>query len=447
MASVTLYPSGTVTGSNGTWSNASNAYDAYTTSSAASLTYSKLATTTMWGYLSVDTSSIPDGSVINSVSAVTSISIKSDYGKGSSGSWTSCGAILCAGTTEKGTLQELSEKNKQTTLTMNDASWTIDELRNLTIKFPYTTNSYGNQDSAAVLSVYGVTITVDYTEGKKYTVSIQTGDDITIDKPNTSSIVSGGSFEVNITPTNTIRTITDNGTDISSKLIEMRPSSGGTITGNPTAYTTNGNISGTRYKNCIGKGSSQTATGNDYCNSRNSTATITYSFDFSEIPENATIDSVSVSVGGHCENTSQSTAKSEFTLYSGNTQKGSTSKFTTTSKQVVQMTAGTWTRAELQNATLQFVIGYYGGLINGVDFVVVYSIPGSDGVYYVYTINSVTEDHTILINVGGSAATPLRFKVNGQYKKVLKIYKKIGGSWTEIEASSLNRNSNYKYMG
>lgn len=184
-----------------------------------------------------------------------------------------------------------------------------------------------------------------------------------------------------------------------------------TVTSYPTAYATSGTISGTRYKNCIGKGSSTTATGNDYSKNSSSTATITYSFDFSAIPENAVIDSVSVKVGGHAESTTYSSSKKcDLQLMSGTTAKGSATHFTSTSKQVLTMDAGTWTRAELQSAKLAVTIGYYGGLVNGVDFVVEYSEAAS--------------------------ATRLRIK-DGAWKTVQKVYKKQGGSWVEFDPAEI----------
>lgn len=192
-----------------------------------------------------------------------------------------------------------------------------------------------------------------------------------------------------------------------------------TITRYPAAYSVTGSINGTRYKNCIGKGSSTTATGNDYAKSSGSTATITYTFDFSDIPENAVIESVEVKVGGHAEaNTYNSTKKCEFQLYAGDTAKGEMKHFTGTSKQVITLPSGTWTRAELQEAKLAVTIGYYGGLVNGVDFIVTYSIPSTQG-------------------------TPLRVKVSGTYKKVTKIYRKSGGTWAEVDADTLDQAANY----
>lgn len=270
-------------------------------------------------------------------------------------------------------------------------------------------------------------LTIDYSSisTTNYTVSVQAGDGVTVDKSGSNVVRENDNFELSIQ--GTISTITDNGIDVKNKLVEHTPSTGGDISSYPASYTTSGKISGTRYKNCIGKGSSTTATGNDYASGgSSSTASITYSFDFSGIPENATIESVEVKVGGHAENTSRSTATLQ--LYSGNTTKGSQSKFTSTSKQIITMSSGTWTRAELQEAKLRFTIGYYGGLVNGVDFSVTYSVPGFDTVYYTYTITSVVGNHEIFVNASVPQYTNVRIKIDGQQYKVLKIFKKRDNS-------------------
>lgn len=147
-----------------------------------------------------------------------------------------------------------------------------------------------------------------------------------------------------------------------------------TVTSYPTAYETSGTISGTRYRNAIGKGSDTSAvSGNDYSNGGSSSkAYIYYSFDFNSIPDNATIDSVECTVKGHAENTSRSTCNVQ--LYVGtSTAKGSSSKFTSTSAQTLTLTTGSWTVAEVKNMRLRFEIGYYGGLINGATVEVTYS--------------------------------------------------------------------------
>ena len=164
-----------------------------------------------------------------------------------------------------------------------------------------------------------------------------------------------------------------------------------TATSYPTAYTTSGTINGTRYRNAIGKGADTAAvSGNDYSNGgSSSTAYISYSFDFGEIPDSATIISVECQVKGHAENTSRSTANLQ--LYAGTTAKGSVSRFTSTSAQTVTLTTGTWSRSEIDTMTLRFTIGYYGGLVNGATIEVTYSY---DSVTYIVT-SMLTGDGTI----------------------------------------------------
>ena len=160
-----------------------------------------------------------------------------------------------------------------------------------------------------------------------------------------------------------------------------------TATSYPVSYTTTGTINGTKYKNAIGKGAdTAAASGNDYSNGgSSSTATISYAFEFPDIPEDAEINSVTCQVKGHLENTSRSTANLQ--LYAGSTAKGTRTKFTSTSAQTVTVTAGSWTRAEIDTMTLRFTIGYYGGLVNGATVTVTYTW---NDVKYQITISNQT---------------------------------------------------------
>ena len=161
-----------------------------------------------------------------------------------------------------------------------------------------------------------------------------------------------------------------------------------TATSYPVSYTTSGSINGTRYKNAIGKGADTAAvSGNDYSNGgSSSTAHIDYAFEFEGIPDDATIDSVSCQVKGHLESTSRSVATLQ--LYAGSTAKGTQGKFTSTSAQTVTVTAGSWTRSEIDNMVLRFTIGYYGGLVNGATVTVTYT--WDDIRYHVTISNSTT---------------------------------------------------------
>lgn len=193
-----------------------------------------------------------------------------------------------------------------------------------------------------------------------------------------------------------------------------------TITKYPAAYKTiSGQTNSTNYQRAIGKGASATGSGNDYASGgQSATATYAYSFDFSEIPAGATIDSVEVKVGGHAEtSTYSSQRKCEFQLYAGDTPKGTMDHFTSSSKQVKTMNPGTWTRDELQGAQLRVTIAYYGGLVNGVDFTVTY-----------------TEA------VKGPQCW---MQINGQIRAVAKLWKQVNSQIVEIQPSELDTSANY----
>jgi len=109
-------------------------------------------------------------------------------------------------------------------------------------------------------------------------------------------------------------------------------------------------------------------------------------------------------VRGHLENSSQSQERAEFQAYSGSTAKGSLSEFTSTSNTTITLSAGTWTRTELNNAAVHFTIGYYGGLIVGITWTVTYTVSATD--YYTYTLTNVNADHTLVLGPAGAFEPP-----------------------------------------
>lgn len=137
--------------------------------------------------------------------------------------------------------------------------------------------------------------------------------------------------------------ITDNGTDISGLLIQHEVPTDGSLSQVPASYVTSGSISGTRYQSTVGHGvdSPSSQTGNDYCQSSGSTATIYYQFNFDDIPDNATISSMTVQARGHLESTSNSSEKAELNTYYGTTAKGTATSYTSTSDQTLTIPAGT----------------------------------------------------------------------------------------------------------
>ncbi|MBO6306347.1 MAG: hypothetical protein J6M55_02450 [Paludibacteraceae bacterium] len=279
-----------------------------------------------------------------------------------------------------------------------------------------------NRNTTGYMYIYGAEILVDYTLPIYHFVTIQNSTSVNVSASDTNPL-EGTDVTISANALSGI-TVKDNGVDVTSQFVQA---ASGTATSYPESYSTSGSISGTHYQQCIGVGvDGSSVSGNDYSSSSGSTAHIDYSFDFSEIPAGASIQSVSVRVKGHCESTSSSSEVATLQLYSGSTAKGSESEFTSTSDQTITMSAGTWTRAELQNAILRFTIGYYGGAVSGATWSVTYEMDG-----YVYTISNITADHTIVVSPSGGTSINIRVKQNGAWITPSKVYVKQNGTWRQ----------------
>lgn len=376
---------------------ASNGYDSYTSTNYAR--FSITTNSTGYTYYVFNVTGIP------SIATITNVTCTAKLYVNNTSSVTNTNIQLYSDTTAKGESKTFASTSA-TTVTMDGGTWTVDELANARVRFGGTASS-GNQNNKYIY-FYGATLSVTYSvTGTEYTITAASSVTGVTASPSTQDIMAGESATViidGVTDLNDIK-VEDNDVDVTNQL-EEHTISGGTIERYPASYTTSGSISGTRYQSTIGcsveNPSSQS--GSDYSSGSGPSANIDYAFDFSDIPEGAIIKSVSVVVRGHLESTSNSSERAELQLYSGNTSKGSMSKFTSTSNQNITMTPGTWTREELQDAKLRFTIGYYGGLVVGVTWTVTYSVTISH--YYTYTLSNLNNDHVILIEEAGAFIPP-----------------------------------------
>ena len=313
---------------------------------------------------------------------------------------------LYSGNTAKGsTVNVTSTTSSGQIYDLSGGSWTVSELSEARIQMKVYR---GSTQNARYFYFYGADLIVNYSfQGTAYTITATSTISGIEASPATQELMEGEDTVMTITGISDLNdvTVTDNDVDVTDQL-EEHVVSGGTIERYPASYTTSGSINGTRYQSTVGHSveNPSTQSGSDYSGSSGTTASIDYTFDFSDIPEEAIIESVSVVVRGHLESTSQSNERAELRLYSGNTAKGSMSEFTSTSNQNITMTPGTWTREELQNAKLRFTIGYYGGLVVGVTWTVTYDVVASH--YYTYTLSNLNNDHVILIDEAGAFIPP-----------------------------------------
>ncbi len=136
------------------------------------------------------------------------------------------------------------------------------------------------------------------------------------------------------------------------------------------------------------------------CNTGSYASTyVSFTFDVSNVPSEATIDSVECTAKVRVSSTSYiSTAVLQ--LYNGGTAKGSSTNARTTTATEYNLTPGTWTRSELDNIEVRYT-GTRGSSNNtraayiyfyGADLVINYSV---DGILYTVTATSTVQEVTV----------------------------------------------------
>ena len=292
-----------------------------------------------------------------------------------------------------------------------------------------------SKNTAAYMYIYGAEIEVTYTVPDPRTVTTTLSGNGTISPAGSTTTYDGEEFVLTITPTNKADTVTarQDGTDITSQLVAHGTES--TVSATPDSYDTYDIQSGSSYAGyCVGHSaenpSSSGTSSNMYASD---TGYAEYAFDFSGIPPNATIESIEVRCYGHRENnTIDSSHISQCVLYRGSTAISEAVDFPSTSNHLITVTPDTLpTRSQLDSVTLRHIVGYYGGLVLGITFEVIYST-GSGIDHYTYTY-TVSGNSTIAVVIGGAADTDKLFvKQGGAWKEVQKAYRKVNGTWTEI---------------
>ena len=215
-----------------------------------------------------------------------------------------------------------------------------------------------------------------------------------------------------------------------------------TISGHPTSYDSD-------YSAYSVSGLNQGETDSSSTNyatinlTRGSHAETSIYYNFSlNTPTGATINSVECTAKCYISNTqSNRIATREVRLYSGSTAKGS-SATVSNSTSVFDVTAGTWTASELNNAKIR-----------------IHAIRGTNATttnyYFRFYGATITVEYTeaatgnkVLIKSNGSwvEGTP-KVKVSGTWREVSKVFKKVNGSWVEQSDKSAMFDPNAIYIG
>lgn len=403
------------------WSRGYNSVD-YTTNYARLQLNASNTTTVSYIYYTFSVTGIPSNATITSVSCSVRVSRNSRVSNSA--------VQLYNGTTAKGSSTAFS--SSQTTGTnvtpsniTNTGDWTVSDLQNIRLRI---SGQRSNTNNASYIYLWGSTLTVNYSvQGTNYeiTSSLSTDAMDSIDPAGLTTVFQGGDYELFIYgPSIENIKVEDNGTDVTSSLVQHESGTSGTAssvaqsnfdTGFSSSdaqfYTSSSSTGTSNLEMAIGYTAespnpsfpTSTEVGNyTYVKdngSNTATGWIIYSFDFSSIPSGAVIESVSVKVYGCRENTTtDSTHVAKVGLYSGTTLKGAEQEFTSRSNGIMTINnVGTWTRAELMNAKLRFTVAYYGGRIGGITWTVNYSAPSENPYYWTYSLTNVSADHTIVI--------------------------------------------------
>ena len=430
MAIIRLVPSILYNGAGTSYltvSNESNAFTNTDSTTYATVTNTYSSTTNRYVYLQgFNFSDIPNNAIINSFS----IKLKASENGGSTSS--SYRPILCKGTS---TYSNAYCDAITTSATVHSFSFTQDyaTFADDGDDFGIRINCRrGSRNTSASFYIYGAEIEVDYTIPNPCTVTTTLSGNGTISPSGSTSTYEGAEFELTITPTDKSETVTatQDGVDITSQLVAH--GAGADVTVVPDDVTTSGIQSGSSYAQyAIGHSaeSPYSSTSNMYASS-GSTGYAAYSFDFSGIPSNATIESIEVRCHGHREsNTISSSYVSQCAIYNGSTAVSDVVDFPSTSSSIITLEPNTTiTRSILDNLTVRHFVGYYGGLVTGISFVVTYSTgTGIDHYTYSYIVSG---DSNIVVAIGGSGKTDnLYFKLNNNWIKATKVYKKNNNEW------------------
>lgn len=392
---VTLIPSG-YTGLTGMTINSSYPIDrGYT--DADSTTYCRFdVSTSKTGsvYFTFDTSEIPAGAIITSVTARGKARVSNTTRV------TNTVMQLYANTTAKGSNRTFAVTTASTQ-SITAGTWTRTELNNLRLKIGGTASS---STSSRRIDFYGADVTVTYTVTA---YDITASGDGTID-PTSETVEAGGSCEIRISGV-TNPTVTDNGVDVTGQLDTTTEV---TETGIPNGNTVTG-FTASNISNAYADADSSTYA--DLTLAGRTTGTLYLPIGGLNIPSGATIMSVTAKatlqfVPG--SSTSGFTASCQ--MYAGSTAKGSATtvvtSYTAVPKTTFTLTTGTWMASEIANARFYLTATNNASstqrhmYVYGVSFIVTYEL---DNAIYIYTITAIAADHTIVVTSGGGGNPPV----------------------------------------
>lgn len=434
----TLYPSGY----NSTTYKYASVNSSYPLSNpvgkpSSNTTYSQINLTTgssaeTYVFYTFDCSSIPSTATIDSVAC----SAKGYISQTNSSRINTRQMQLYKGTTTaKGSATTLSTST--TAANMTCGTWTRTELNDINIRL-YAKRGTSNTTTNYYLRFYGATLTITYTyELVTYTVTTSINGSGTISPSGNTSVNSGEDFtlEINTNSEDDEVTITDNGTNVTSRLVSASGEDAYTVTQKSGAsYGFQQNYDA----NCQSGWWQST---NKAKASSASVSTVQFT-----VTQTTT---VTLKVICYAESTYDyflASAMDETLSTSASADSGAA--FTT--KNSNSTNVQTYTYSNVGAGTHSFDVKYYKDSYtdsnwDSAQFIIELSPSNVSSTKKTYTISNVSANHTIVVTVVSAATndTNIYIKRNGTWTKATKAYIKVNGAWKEISVAHIKRNGGW----
>lgn len=399
--------------------NPNNMYANTDNTTYATVTNSQTGTTSYYLYIrGFNFDAIPSNAIVS----VFTVKLKASESGGSTS--TSYRPYLCNSTTAlTNAYSNVLSTSAQTLTFACPLDW--DTIKGYGSNFGIRINCRRNsRNTQATFNIYGAEILVEYTVPIPYDITAS-GSGCTVKPSGTTTVYSGDSYTLAI-EADTKPTVTDNGVDVTSQVVEKTATLDPTIETAPSAsygFAVNSN----GYYESQNKGKATTAA---VCVvSMDLPVACTVSFDVINYAE-STYDYGLLS---NLDTTLSNSASADTSNVYWNGKNNNSASVQTVTYDVPAGEHSIYVKyfkdsyTDSNNDTLQFKVN------------ITPKEAWFANVYYVYVLEDINENHTITAVVSaGPSASVMYMKVNGSWQAVTTVYKKVNGAWVEqADLSSL----------
>ena len=195
----------------------SNGYDGSSTTNYAYITCRTGSNASSYISYTFDTSEIPSNATITSVTCLVKSRVSStNY-------IATAVEQLYANTTAKGSSTSFRSTTASARTVNGGSSWTRSEIGNIQIRCTATRGT-SNTSRAAYIYFYGADLTIEYSWNETlYAVTINnTAQGVTVTPSNSAEVEQGGELDIRISGDISNGTVSDNGVDVTSQLVQKQ---------------------------------------------------------------------------------------------------------------------------------------------------------------------------------------------------------------------------------